>query len=74
MSLLEKFFPRAKTAEARELAQLLEKEYEDAKLRDDRRQWAIEQANYRCEDGTVDEVLRIAKRFYLEAFGEEWDE
>lgn len=44
-------------------------------LRESRRQWAIEQATYVCAGCDVDqnEVMRAAKRFYIEAFGEEWD-
>jgi hypothetical protein len=58
-----------------ELEMLMADEQARKSLRESRRQWAIEQATYIFEgEGSVDEVLRAAKRLYFEAFVEEWGE
>jgi len=58
------------------LLRLVAEEEQKKRLREDRRQWAIEQANYSpaSECTSIDDVMRAARRFYLEAFGEGWDE
>lgn len=57
-----------------ELTTLVAEEEQKKQQRECRRQWAIEQANFACEGCSVDDILRAAKRFYVEAFDEEWRE
>ena len=57
-----------------ELADLVAEEARKKELRESRRQWAIEQATWACEGSGPDDVMRAARRFYVEAFGEEWSE
>lgn len=66
-------FPK-KTAERSEMTRLVQEQEEWQRQRADRRMWAIEQANFTCADGSVDDVMRAARRFYREAFNEEWSE
>lgn len=56
-----------------ELTKLVDEEAAKKSLREQRRQWAIEMATYVGEGESVDDMLRAAKRFYVEAFGESWD-
>lgn len=63
-----------KSAERNEVAQLVAEETEKKRLREDRRQWAIENAIYICEGEGVDGVIRVAHRLYVEAFGEGWND
>ena len=72
MSMFSIFYKTAKRPS--ELARLVAEEEEKKKLREDRREWAIEQANFACEGCSIDDIMRAAKRFYFEAFGEEWSE
>jgi hypothetical protein len=67
---------KAERDEMARLVRLVAEEEENKRLREDRRQWAIEQANYSpaCECTSIDDVMRAARRFYVEAFGQEWDE
>jgi len=71
--IIDNLFPRKRAAERNEVAQLIAEEAEKKSLRE-RRQWAIEMATYVGEGESVDDMLRAAKRFYVEAFGEEWSE
>jgi len=56
------------------MTRLVQEQEEWQRQRADRRMWAIEQANFTCADGSVDDVMRAARRFYREAFNEEWSE
>lgn len=68
------FFSK-KTERRSDLGRLVD-EVAEAKLqREHRREWAVEQATWVCGEGcSVEEVLRAAKRIYLETFDEEWSE
>jgi hypothetical protein len=57
-----------------ELALLVAEQEKKLRLRQCRRQWAIEQANFACPDSSIEEIMRAARLFYSEAFGDGWDE
>lgn len=69
-----RFFTKRKDESAAAVRNVCNEVAERQRIREERHQWAIEQANFTVQDEGADEVLRVARRFYREAFNEEWDD